>query len=192
MYPTIRNLHLLFGLFALPGLLMYAISAVQMSHSSWFNLRPQTTAREVSLRAGYTDARTLAHEVMAANGIRGEINQIEQRPNGWRVRIIIPGTVHVVDYDAATGSTRIQTNVAGVMGFLNRLHHAAGLWHDYGPLNVWGIVVAIISLALVGLGATGIWMWWLRKQERTIGLVLLGANLVFSVVVLMMMRASGP
>jgi hypothetical protein len=35
-------------------------------------------------------------------------------------------------------------------------------------------------------------MWWLRRQERTWGLVLLGANLAFSITVLLLMRSAGP
>jgi hypothetical protein len=75
---------------------------------------------------------------------------------------------------------------------LNRLHHLAGLYYSYGPLNLWGMAVAVVSVALIGLGGTGLWMWWLRRQERTAGLVLLAANLIFSIVVLGVLRAAGP
>ena len=71
---------------------------------------------------------------------------------------------------------------------LNRLHHAGGLWPDYLPLRLWGVFVAIVSLGILGLGATGIWMWWLRRQERKWGLVLLTANVAFSVGILLMIR----
>jgi hypothetical protein len=59
-------------------------------------------------------------------------------------------------------------------------------------MKIWGAAVAIVSLAILGLGATGLWMWWMRRQERAAGLILLGANLLFSVVVLSLMRAGGP
>jgi hypothetical protein len=78
------------------------------------------------------------------------------------------------------------------MGMLNRLHHAAGLWPEHLPLRAWGLLVALVSLAILGLGTTGIWMWWLRREERKWGLVLIAANLTFSVFVLWTLRVAGP
>ena len=78
------------------------------------------------------------------------------------------------------------------MGMLNRLHHAAGLRHEYIPQQLWGILAAFVSVATLGLGVTGIWMWWLRKQERKWGIILLTANLLYAVTLLVMMRAAGP
>jgi len=61
--------------------------------------------------------------------------------------------------------------VAGVIGMLNRLHHAAGLWHDYLPLKLWAVLCGLVSIATIGLGVTGLCMWWARKQERKWGIV---------------------
>ncbi len=103
-----------------------------------------------------------------------------------------PGIVHDVSYDAANGIATVKTSIAGFMGMLNRLHHATGLYHGFPPLNAWGWAVAMVSVALIGLGVTGVWMWWLRRQDRIIGLVLLGANLAFSITVLALIRSAGP
>ena len=192
MYPTLRTIHLLCGALALPMLLMYAISAVQMAHSKWFRLKPSVTESKVQLSKEYTDGRLLARDVMAIRDIRGEINSVQPTPGGFSVRVVVPGTVHEIQYDRATGSAAVRTNVAGFMGMLNRLHHAAGLWHEYGPLKIWAVLVGIVSLATVGLAATGLWMWWLRRQERTWGVILLGANVAFALVVLTLIRSSGP
>jgi hypothetical protein len=192
MYPTLRTIHLLCGALALPMLLMYAVSAVQMAHSKWFRLKPSVTDAKVQLSKEYTDGRLLARDVMAIRDIRGEINSVQPTPGGFSVRVVVPGTVHEIQYDRATGSAAVRTNVAGFMGMLNRLHHAAGLWHDYGPLKIWAVLVGVVSLATVGLAATGLWMWWLRRQERTWGVILLGANVAFALVVLTLIRSSGP
>jgi hypothetical protein len=188
MYPTLRNVHLLCGTFALPALLMYGISAVQMAHSSWFNLKPTVTETTATLPAGLTDGRRVALEVMTAHQLRGEITTIQTQPNEITARIVVPGTAHDLTYTPATGAVRVRTSVAGVMGMLNRLHHAAGLYPEHVPLRLWGIFVAIVSLATVGLAATGLWMWWLRRQERKWGLILLTANLAFSIGILLLIR----
>jgi hypothetical protein len=192
LYPVLRTIHLLCGAFALPALLMYGMSAVQMAHNRWFTMKPAVVEADLQLAPGYTDGRLLARDVMARRRITGEITDIQQKSPIWSVRIAVPGTVHEIRYDVTTGLTHARTSRAGVMGMLNRLHHAAGLWHDYVPLRLWAVLVGVVSLAAVGLGATGIWMWWLRRQERTWGVVLLAANLAFSVIVLAMLRSAGP
>jgi hypothetical protein len=188
LYPVLRTTHLLCGVFALPFLALYGASAVQMAHSKWFHMKPAVTESEATVAAGISDSLQVAR---AAN-VRGEIASVETTPSGMKVRVLRAGTEYQIDYDRASGIVRTRAKVAGVWGIMNRLHHAAGLWHDYGPLQWWGLFCALTSTAAVGLGATGIWMWWLRKQERKWGLVLLAANVIFAVAVLGAMRAAGP
>jgi hypothetical protein len=52
MYKAIRNVHLLLASFSLPFLLMYAISAVQMAHNTWFAMKPAVREQQFSLTAG--------------------------------------------------------------------------------------------------------------------------------------------
>ncbi len=191
-YATLRTIHLLCGAFALPALVMYGVSAVQMAHNRWFAMKPRIREVEEAMRPGYADGRLLARDVISRRGLAGEINAIASTPEGFTARIVVPGTVHEIHYDRATGRTRIRTSVAGVMGMLNRLHHAAGMWPEYVPLRVWGVLVGLVSLAILVLGATGIWMWWLRRAERRVGMILIAANLAFSLAVLCLMRAAGP
>jgi len=191
-YPTLRTIHLLCGAFAVPTLVVYGVSAVQMAHSKWFNMKPVVTETELSPRPGYTDGRQLAREVMAERQIRGDIASVQQTEGGLQVRITVPGTVHEIRYEGGSGKVRVRSSVVGTMGMLNRLHHAAGLAYEYMPLRLWGILCGVVSLATMGLGVTGIWMWWLRQKERKWGVVVLSANVAFAVVVLMMMRAAGP
>jgi hypothetical protein len=191
-YPALRTIHLLCGAFSLPALVMYGVSAVQMAHSTWFDMKPRVTQAAVQAAPNQTDGRAVGREAMAVAGMRGEITSIQETPAGFAIRIAVPGTVHELRYDRATGSVGVKTSRARVMGMLNRLHHAAGLWHEYGPVRMWAVLVAVVSAATVGLGVTGLWMWWIRRQERTSGLVLLAANLLFAVVILWRLRSSGP
>ena len=55
MYPTLRTIHLLCGAFALPMLLMYGVSAVQMAHTKWFSLTPVISESTVQLSRDYSD-----------------------------------------------------------------------------------------------------------------------------------------
>lgn len=193
MYKNIRTIHLLLASLSLPFLLMYGISAVQMAHGTWFTMKPSVRESQLALAAGLTDARAVARDVTAhAPAVRGELTNIRVDSAGVAFRLVLPGTVHEVRYNLATGDTRLKTSVAGVMGMLNRLHHAAGLWHEPATLKLWGIAVAVASAALLLLGATGIYMWFVRRSERVAGAVLLGVNLVIVVVLLGLMRSAGP
>ncbi len=193
MYIVIRNVHLLVASFSLPFLLMYVASSVQMSHPSWFTMKPAVHEHEMSVMPGRTDARQVAREVMDGNeSIRGELTNIRPRPGGVALRVVLPGTVHDADYDRLSGNVKIRTSVAGFMGMLNRLHHAAGVRHETTAMNGWGAAVAIVSAGLLLLGATGIYMWFTRRPERVIGAVLLAINLVVALTLLLTLRREGP
>lgn len=191
-YATLRNLHLIFGLFSLPFLVMYTVSAVQMAHSKWFTMKPVVTERTVQLQRGLNSGREAARLLISEHGIEGDLRNVAQKDGKWQMRILTPGVANDVSYDPGTGNAKVKTSANGTLAFLNRLHHAAGLWPEYGPLKLWGIAIGVVSVALVGLAGTGLWMWWKRKQERGTGLVLLLVNLVYAVVVLTLLRMQGP
>lgn len=193
MYKTIRNIHLLLASFSLPFLVMYGISAVQMSHNGWFTMKPAVQERDLTLLPGLTDARGIGRAVMDRDPrVKGEITNVQVSPVTVSLRIVVPGTVHDVKYDPASGSAHVKTSVAGVMGMLNRLHHWAGFYHEPAPMRVWAAAVALVSAALLLIGATGLYMWFTRRPERRIGLVLLTINVVFAVTVMIMLRRQGP
>jgi hypothetical protein len=193
MYKIVRNIHLLLASFSLPFLIMYGVSAVQMSHSAWFQMEPAVHEHESSITAGLTDARAIAREIMDRDrAVKGEVSNIQPNDTGVVLRIVVPGTVHEVRYERGSGIARVKTSVAGVMGMLNRLHHWAGFWHEPVLMKVWGFAVAIASTALVLLGASGLYMWFTRRSERRIGIALLGINLAFAITLLTLLRLSGP
>ena len=193
MYTIVRNVHLLLASFSLPFLLMYGVSAVQMSHNSWFTMKPAVEERDLALTPGRTDGRAIARDVMDRDrSIRGEITNVQANPAAVSLRIVVPGTVHEVKYTTASGSAHIRTSVAGAMGMLNRLHHWAGFYHEPRSMKAWALFVAMVSAALMLVGATGIYMWFTRRAERRLGLVLLAVNLAFALVLIVSMRSSGP
>lgn len=192
MYSTLRTVHLLLASLSLPFLLMYGVSAVQMSHGAWFTLTPAVRESVLSLPPDLADARVVGREATArANDVRGELASVVIGDE-MTLRLVLPGTVHELRYRRQTGETRVTTSVSGAMGMLNRLHHAAGLWHEPRPLQLWGGAVAVVSVALLLLGASGIWMWFVRRSERRLGVVLLAMNLTIAGALLVAMRLAGP
>jgi hypothetical protein len=193
MYQKIRTIHRLLASVGLPFLLVYGMSAVQMAHGTWFDLKPTVRESRLSLTPGLTDGRVIAREVAShAPGVKGELTNVQKSAAGVTLRLVLPGTVHEVQYRQASGEARLETSISGVMGMLNRLHHAAGLWHEPLRMKLWGVVVAVVSTALLLLGATGVCMWFVRRSERVLGAALLAVNVVVVIVLLGVMRSAGP
>jgi hypothetical protein len=193
VYQTIRNVHLLLASFSLPFLVMYGVSAVQMSHNTWFQMKPAVGERDLALTPGQSDARAIAREAMDREpSITGEISNVQSNASGVSLRIVVPGTVHDLKYNAAAGTGHVKTSVAGVMGMLNRLHHWAGFYHEPVSMKMWAFAVAIVSGALLLLGATGVYLWFTRRPERRIGAALLAINVAFALFIIVALRRYGP
>jgi hypothetical protein len=189
LYKSLRNTHLLLGLFCLFFLGMYGLSAVQMSHNNWFHLKPEVTTQRLRLPSGL-EPRAVGELLMNSHGMRGELAQIQQSAPKSSFRIVRPGTVYEISYNASIGDTEARINTADWIGMLNRIHHIGGLWHDYRLLNLWGAIVAIVSAALLALGITGIYLWFKIHRERLIGLILLAVSLGYSVTLLVLIRTA--
>ena len=129
----------------------------------------------------------VAAELMA-QGMRGELAQVSVTKEGANFRIVRPGTVYEVVW--AGGTAQVRTNQANFMGMLNRIHHIGGLWHEFTLVNVWAFFVGLVALALLILGATGIYLWFKLHQERVIGTVLLALGLGFGLSLIVLIRTA--
>lgn len=188
MYPLIRNVHLFLGLLCFSFLLMYSVSAVQMSHVDWFSTQPTVTEEEVAVdSAEAQNPRAFARRLMRA-GLWGELQNVSQDAAGFRFRILRAGTAYDVEYATGSRAAQVKTSVAGLMGMLNRLHHTAGFYREQRITHWWAIFVAMSSLALLILGATGVLMWFRLYKERLIGGAFLSIGLIVGVGLLVATR----
>lgn len=189
LHRWLRNTHLILGLLAFPMVVVYGMSAVQMAHHEWFSLKPAVVESEVEAGAFTgTDGRALAQSLMDRYAMRGDLLQVKATGEGIQLRIARPGTVYDVEYVRQTGKAKVKTSVAGFMGMLNRLHHLAGLKHDYRLLNMWGGIVAFVSVALILLGLSGVYLWFKIYDERAVGAILLTLSLGYSLTLMVMIR----
>jgi hypothetical protein len=186
MHRLLRNTHLVLGLASLFFVLMYAVSAVQMAHR--IRLTPTIEEEGLTLPPGLAP-RALAEAVHQQRGYGGELGKPQTTPKGFRITLTRPGTVVLVAYDTATGYTHIRKQTRAFLGMLNRLHHQNGLHHEDRRLNLWGWALALVSVAFLLMGATGIYLWFKIHTERTIGIILLSVNLVVSLALLTVMRS---
>lgn len=186
MYRLIRNTHLILGLSASLIILVYAVSAVQMAHR--LAITPHVSSEDLTLAPGL-GARSAAQQLMDEHGYRGDLGPAESAGQQIRFSITRPGMAYAVTYYPAAGRAHIERRALPFMGLLNRLHHLNGFEHSSTAMNAWGWILAWISITLILLGATGVYMWFRIYNERRIGSILLAANLCVSIALLILLRA---
>jgi hypothetical protein len=190
VYRWIRNTHLWLGLLSVLFVLTYGASSVQMAHNAWFSSRPAVSESAIRLEAeAAAGPRAAARLLMEQHGMPGELQQVRETAAGFSFRIARPGTVYEVAYARDTSIAQVRTSVAGFVGMLNRIHHVAGLWHDYPLLNVWGALVGLVSAALIVLSLSGIYLWFKLHEERLVGAILLACSLGYSLTLMVLLRA---
>lgn len=182
-----RTTHLVLGGFTFMFLLMYALSGVQMAlvPFRWTVVGEATVP--VTVEAAESP-RALARHVMRARGLDGEIKGIVRDAEGVSLTIAWPGTEHQVSWREGAPTAQVRTRVVGVVGMLNRLHQLGGMWHGSGVLNAWGGFVGLVSVALLGLGVTGLWLWFRIHEERVTGAVLLAGGLAVGLGLVLVIR----
>lgn len=188
-YVLLRKLHLALGLFVLPFALLYAVSAFEMAHR--FVIRTSETKRsfevtlEPSRRASTPEGALAALEVAAS--VRGEIKSASREAGVLVLEIARPGTYYEVRLREGRYAS-VTEHRSDTLGFLNRMHHAAGLWSPLPEKVLWGALVLVVSAALLLLGITGLLLWLARKAERRAGLLFLATSLAFCVGLLLLIR----
>lgn len=159
MYQRLRSIHLSTALFSMVFLLAYAIGAVEFAHRKWLPLSEYSTGETRKLAAGATDARILARQW------RGELESVQNSPGFLKFRAMTTlGRSYNVTYSIATGDTTVKTTTNSFLKTLAFIHVSHG---------IWAFAAALISLAMLTLGITGLYLWFKNHSSRWIGSALL-------------------
>ena len=135
--------------------------------------------------------RAVARALMENHGLWGDLSQTGQEQDAVRVRVNRPGTVIEAWYHPGTGETRLKINRAPFAGMLVALHHARGWTHESISMNLWGALVGLVSIGLMVLGGTGVYLWFKIYKERAVGGVILALSLGFSLTLIVLIRSAG-
>jgi len=192
MYRLMRNTHLALGVAFTLMWLMYGVSSVQMSHPEWFDGSPETAEAEVPVELpADAGATALAGALAGPAEVLGDVGNVRESGDTLRFQVVRPGTNHQVTWVRGRSQATVLTHRAAFMGVLNRLHHYAGFWRSWTPLDLWGILVALSSVGLIVLGVSGIYLWFRTWGERRVGGVILVVGLTTGVVLLVLLRTAG-
>jgi hypothetical protein len=182
LYQWTRKLHLYFGMFICPFILVYAVSTIYLNHS----VRPKPVDEAqapVSIQVD-RDAKgpELVNQVLEQLELTGEIvGRGQVNNNRTIIRVARPGSIKVVTVDLVEQQATILERSNGLLGAINYLHFNPGLHRipNWGITKLWGWLADTVVYVTLFLTVSGIYLWALIKSERKIGWILLGGGFGF-------------
>jgi len=189
-----RDLHLYFGLFISPFVLVFAVSVFFLVHNWLPKAVPNPAgARSVSdlplpanldQLSGRERIDTLKPALDWAQ-VHGEVGWIQHlaKENRLVVPVTVPGRITTVTIDVAKREARIEEQSTGLASALVALHkspgpHLVGLRMNWIYVRVWYWLADATVYLLLFSTLSGVYLWYLLRSARRIGIVLLAAGAV--------------
>ena len=192
LYRWLRDLHLYFGLFISPFILLFAASVFYLNHGK-LNPGvppPEDTYRDLTIPDGFDrlkgrEAVDRAKAILPQVDVAGEIGFLRYVPKDRH--LIFPvsragseATVDV-DLDARTASVKRRSmNLWESLSYLHKIPgpHNVAIRGNWFGTQVWRVLADATIYLLLFISLTGVYLWWAIKAERRIGLALLAAGAV--------------
>jgi hypothetical protein len=191
-YRWIRDLHLYFGLFISPFVLVFSVSVLFLNHgkvnsSKWTSIE---TIRPVRMPPGIDAAQgpagiVLAQDILSQVKVEGEIGftRFVRTTRHFTFPVSKPGLEATVDVDVDAGIATVSRRKTGVLEAFAYLHkmpgpHNVNIRGNWVWTRMWRVFAdATIYLALF-ISVTGVYLWCVLKAERTVGFALLAAGAI--------------
>ena len=188
-----RNTHLILGLASLLFLTAYLLSSVRFAHGRWFARDLVTSEQTMTVDSELAGApRKVAAWLMDKHDMRGDLMGVQRKDDGGYSMIIRRlGTRYEIAGAAGAGEIKVVTHRQGFWAMLAGMHIGHGFWHDYWLHKLWGALALASSLALLLLGASGLYLWFKTYEERGIGVVILIVGTAWAVTSLILARQLG-
>lgn len=183
VYVWTRDLHLCFGLFVSPFVLLFAVSTLMFNHT-WRPGEAGETVRGPELPVEIPEGAEgieQAKAVMRQLGVSGEIQNLFRRKERLTVPIMAPGRRATVRVDLARGVATVEAQETGFWDGLLYLHkspgpHVAAIRGNWVFTRIWRWMADSVVCLVLFISASGIYMWIVLKAERRVGLVMAGAG----------------
>ena len=191
-YRLTRDLHLYLGMFISPFVLVFSISVIFLVHSWSPKFAPETTRTHVvTAMALPTDLSKLSgrplidalRPILASINIPGEIGFVRHKikEEEWVIPVSIPGRMTTVTINLTHREATIVTRETGLADALMTLHKSPG---GHGPdirmnwffMKAWRWFADATVYLILFISVSGIYLWYVLRAERKIGLILLFAG----------------
>src|SRR6266704_2145107 len=193
-YRIIRDLHLYLGLFISPFVLVFAISVFFLVHSWRPRITSETsTTRVVSALPLPGGLQTLSGRpliealkpMLEKADVHGEVGFVRHlvKEEKLIIPVTIPGRDTTVTISIASREATILTRETGLANALVTLHKSPG---QHGPnirmnwfyMRAWRWMADATVYLILFISVSGIYLWYVLRAERSVGLILLFAGSV--------------
>jgi hypothetical protein len=190
LYRWLRDLHLYFGLFISPFVLLFATSVFYLNHGKLIAGAepPVETYRDLSLPDGFDrlkgrEAVDRATAILPQVRVSGEIGYLRYvaRDRHLIFPVSKAGAEETVDVDLDARTATVKRRSMSLWESLSYLHkmpgpHNVAIRGNWIGTGIWRLFADATIYLLLFISLTGVYLWWAIKAERRIGVALLAAG----------------
>lgn len=188
-YPLVRTLHLYFGLFISPFICIFSISTLVFNHEGALNrINPLESLADIKTKLDKipyetTDLLT-AKAIIQKLNIDGEIDFISKNEEYISFPVNKPGLTTKIKVNIHTDSVLITRQQKGSLRAMSYLHlmpgqHNVNMRGNSAFLKIWRVLADAVVYVLLFLTISGIFLWYLLKVERKLGLYAIALGIFF-------------
>ena len=191
-YRLIRDLHLYLGLFSSPFVLVFAISVFFLVHTWLTKIAPETAnTRVVSALPLPGDLQTLSGRpliealkpALEKADVHGEVGFLQHMVKDEKliIPVTVPGRQTIVTISIPSHEATIVTRETGLADAMATLHrspgeHAPAIRMNWFYMKAWRWLADTTAYLILFISVSGIYLWYVLRAERRVGLVLLFAG----------------
>ncbi len=179
IYSLIHALHLYFGLFISPFILIFSISVLVFNNSGILNkidhvkTLPEIKTGLDSIPYETTDLRT-ARAILNKLGITGEIDYITKNAASFSFPVNKPGLKTRVEINTNTKNVIITKQLEGTLRGMSYLHimpgqHNQNIRGNSLFIKIWRYLADAVVYLILFLTTSGIFLWYFLKPDRKQG-----------------------
>jgi hypothetical protein len=182
-----RKLHYYLGLYFLLFIWLFSVTGLLLNHSDWDfaefwpQRRQATVEREIN-RPGSAEDLAMARDLLRQLGLVGEIQQTSLSPEGNRLTMNVgrPGQTFSVEADFVARRAVVKETRLNGWGVAQTLHTFTGVslnepgrTRDWALTTLWVLAMDALSVGLIAVVATGIYLWYRLPKKRLGGVLAL-------------------
>ena len=188
-----RRIHYYLGLYLLLFLWLFAFTGLLLNHSRWtfadFWPNRHQTSLQLPIQLPPPGGDLIqAQDIMRQAGVHGEIDWTRSPSDTSQLnfRVSRPGHIYEIKADLKQRRATIQRIDLNAWGVARILHTFTGVSisdptnrRDWSMTTLWVLCMDALALGLILMVLSSIYMWWIQKQKRRLGLFALSLG-VFS------------
>jgi hypothetical protein len=213
MRKIILNIHMYGGLLCFSYLIIFGLSSLNFNHPFAFTRaksEPKVWEKAIELRdlprttpqmSNDERVKTKAdanHQVRRALNLFGHQRPWKesfwntQDPNHYHASLVRPGREYEVDVYLDRGLANVKETRTGTWNILRHLHGLHGTMPGSPFVSTWAIYTEICTFFVLFAGASGVYLWTIRKNERRLGYILIASAGVVSIAMMILMSTNFP